>query len=174
MKNKLYNIIEKYFPGSPAHFFKDVLTLFESDKIKTYMKQKYKEKHSIQTDKQLYRYVNQLKNQYIKKSDPIHKIIYDSSIVLKKQALGIHAFKIKPHGRKTIRKNEIKISSTFKKMPLAFLEHIVVHELAHVKEKEHNKAFYRLCNNMQPAYHEVEVDLRLFLIYKDLGLEDIW
>jgi len=25
---------------------------------------------------------------------------------------------------------------------------IVVHELAHLKEKQHNKAFYRLCLNM--------------------------
>jgi len=25
---------------------------------------------------------------------------------------------------------------------------IVVHELAHLKEREHNKSFYKLCENM--------------------------
>jgi predicted metal-dependent hydrolase len=40
---------------------------------------------------------------------------------------------------------------------------IVVHELAHLKEKEHNKAFYKLCEYMEPAYHQLEFDARLFL-----------
>jgi len=44
---------------------------------------------------------------------------------------------------------------------------IVVHELAHFKEKEHNKAFYKLCEYMQPNYHQVEFDLRLYLTYVD-------
>jgi predicted metal-dependent hydrolase len=39
-----------------------------------------------------------------------------------------------------------------------------VHELAHLKEKEHNKAFYRLCEHMLPAYHQLEFEMRLYLI----------
>ena len=46
---------------------------------------------------------------------------------------------------------------------------IVVHELAHLKEKEHNKAFYRLCNNMLANYHELELHMRLFLIQQESG-----
>ena len=56
----------------------------------------------------------------------------------------------------------------FKLVPEPFLEMIVVHELAHFKEKEHNKAFYKLCEYMQPNYHQVEFDLRLYLTHVDL------
>ena len=45
---------------------------------------------------------------------------------------------------------------------------IVVHELAHLKEKEHDKAFYKLCVSMEPAYHQYEFDLRLYLTHVDL------
>ena len=40
---------------------------------------------------------------------------------------------------------------------------IVVHELAHLKEKEHSKAFYQLCSHLEPAYHQLEFDTRLWL-----------
>ncbi|MNR54207.1 hypothetical protein D3C85_1743520 [compost metagenome] len=45
---------------------------------------------------------------------------------------------------------------------------IVVHELAHLKEHEHNKAFYKLCEYMLPDYHQLEFDLRLYLTWRDL------
>jgi len=40
---------------------------------------------------------------------------------------------------------------------------IVVHELAHLKERAHDKAFYALCTHMAPDYHQLEFDLRLYL-----------
>ena len=45
---------------------------------------------------------------------------------------------------------------------------IVVHELAHLKESEHNKAFYQLCQHMEPDYHQLEFDLRLWLTWRDI------
>jgi predicted metal-dependent hydrolase len=65
-------------------------------------------------------------------------------------------------------KNEIRIASLFKHAPVEFLRMIAVHELAHLKEKEHNKAFYKLCEYMEPAYHQLEFDTRLFLTCLDL------
>jgi len=44
---------------------------------------------------------------------------------------------------------------------------IVVHELAHLKEKDHNKAFYQLCQHMLPSYHQIELDLRIYLTQLD-------
>jgi predicted metal-dependent hydrolase len=50
---------------------------------------------------------------------------------------------------------------------------IVVHELAHLKELEHNKAFYKLCEYMEPNYHQLELDLRLLLTYRLLASVDV-
>ena len=45
-----------------------------------------------------------------------------------------------------------------------------MHELAHLKEKAHDKAFYQLCTHMEPQYHQYEFDLRLWLTAQSLGL----
>jgi predicted metal-dependent hydrolase len=72
-------------------------------------------------------------------------------------------------GAKLKAKNEIRIASVFKHAPLEFLRMIVAHELAHLKERDHNKAFYNLCEYMEPAYHQLEFDMRLYLTHLDLG-----
>jgi len=46
---------------------------------------------------------------------------------------------------------------------------IVVHELAHLKESEHDKAFYALCLHMEPSYHQLEFDLRLWLTAQEFA-----
>ncbi|MNR34920.1 WLM domain protein [compost metagenome] len=65
-------------------------------------------------------------------------------------------------------KKEIRIASLFKEAAPQFLKMIVVHELAHLKESDHNKAFYQLCEYMQPGYHQLEFDLRVYLTYREL------
>jgi predicted metal-dependent hydrolase len=45
---------------------------------------------------------------------------------------------------------------------------IVVHELAHLKQREHDRAFYQLCHHMAPDYAQLEFDLRLYLTHLDL------
>jgi len=54
-------------------------------------------------------------------------------------------------------------------MPEEFLRMIVVHELAHLREKQHNKAFYNLCLHMESDYHQLEFDTRLYLTYADIA-----
>jgi predicted metal-dependent hydrolase len=51
---------------------------------------------------------------------------------------------------------------------------IVVHELAHMKEREHDKAFYQLCAHMEPDYHQLEFDLRLYLTHLESGGRRLW
>ena len=115
-----------------------------------------------------------LKNRYLKKSNPISKVSYDSKINFSNQALGLHTYVSRVQGSKLKTKNEIKISSQFKKMPLEFLRMIVVHELAHLKEKSHDKAFYKLCEYMEPNYHQLEFDMRLYLTYMDIFKESLY
>ena len=58
------------------------------------------------------------------------------------------------------------MAAVFKDAPAEMLQMIVVHELAHLKERAHDKAFYALCTHMQPDYHQVEFDTRLWLTWR--------
>ncbi len=92
----------------------------------------------------------------MKSSSPIAKVLYDTKICDINAALGTHTFVSCVQGGKLKAKNEIRISHVFKKVPEVFLRMIVTHELAHIKEKEHNKVFYKLCMHIEPAYHQLE------------------
>jgi len=79
----------------------------------------------------------------------------------------MHTYISRVQGNKLKAKNEIRVATIFKNVPEKFLEMIVVHELAHLKEKEHNKAFYDLCTYMMDDYHQIEFDMRVYLLYMD-------
>lgn len=52
---------------------------------------------------------------------------------------------------------------------------VVIHELAHLKERQHDRAFYQLGSHMEPAYHQLEFDLRLYLTQMELtGQPGAW
>ena len=40
---------------------------------------------------------------------------------------------------------------------------VALPELAHIKEKDHDKDFYKLCTYVEPQYHQYEFDLRVYL-----------
>jgi len=158
----------KYLNHYPASVKNQVLELIKKDKLSSHLLNKYKNTHTFKNDKSLFYYTNDLKNSYMKKVAPLSKVIYDGKINVINNALGTHTFVSRVQGGKLKAKNEIRIASMFKNVPEEFLQMIVVHELAHFKEKEHNKAFYKLCEHMQPNYHQVEFDLRLYLTHVDI------
>ena len=159
----------KYLNHYPASVQEQVHNLINADKLSSHLLKKYPSSHTVKNDKSLFAYVTEIKNRYIKKSAPLSKTIYDGKINVIHNALGTHHFISRVQGSKLKAKNEIRIASIFKSVPEEFLEMIVVHELAHFKEKEHNKAFYKLCEYMQPTYHQVEFDLRLYLTQMDIS-----
>lgn len=142
--------------------------LIEENRIKEYLLKKYEKAHSFKTDKSLFLYANELKNIYMQKSDPLSKVLYDGKINVIKNALGTHSYISRVQGSNLKSKNEIRIASLFKNVPEEFLRMIVIHELAHFKEKEHNKNFYKLCTYIEPSYHQFEFDLRLYLTQMDV------
>ncbi|MGB6128007.1 MAG: YgjP-like metallopeptidase domain-containing protein [Psychrilyobacter sp.] len=164
----------KYLNGYSENVLQQVEQLIKEKKLGDYIKKKYPKAHRIDTDKQLYEYTMEIKNNFLKKSQPLSKVVYDGKIILENQALGLHSYIPRKQGKKTKVKNEIKIASKFKKMPLEFLNHIVIHELAHLKEKNHDKAFYRLCQSMEENCGHVELDLRIYLTYVDIYKEELY
>ena len=138
----------KYLNHYPVSVQEQVVKLIEADKLKSHLLKKYPNAHNYKNDKTLFNYTMEIKNEYLKKSPPLSKTHYDGKINVIHNALGTHHFISRVQGSKLKAKNEIKIASMFKSVPKEFLEMIVVHELAHFKEKEHNKAFYKLCEYM--------------------------
>ena len=49
-------------------------------------------------------------------------------------------------------KNDLSFNTMMMKLPLDVIQYIVVHELAHIKHKHHQKAFWTLVASYLPAY----------------------
>lgn len=158
----------KYLTGYPAETIAQVTQIISDNRLADILLKRYPEAHQIRSDKQLYEYALSLKNQYMSKAQPLSRASYDAKIKVIQHALGQHHYISRLQGSKLKTVNEIKIASLFRIVPEAFLKMIVVHELAHFKEKEHNKSFYQLCRHMEPNYHQYEFDLRLYLTHMDL------
>ncbi len=158
-----------YFQNYPQEIRDKVDQLIASGQLRSYLLKKYPTGHQVNTDKQLYEYANNIKQSYMKNSPQIDKVMYGKQKDLIINALGTHTFVSRNHGGKLKSKHEIRIAMSLKNAPEEILKMLVVHELAHFKEKDHNKAFYKLCEYMQSNYCEVEVDLLLYLTLLDQG-----
>ena len=158
----------QYIAHYPEHLKDQIRHLIAQEKLGDYLLSKYPTTHTLSSDKALYSYTMELRSMHLRKSEPITKVLYDGRINDINDALGLHRVTIKNHGGRLRSKSEIRVATLFKNSPEPFLKMICVHELAHLKEKEHNKAFYALCENMEPNYHQLEFDVRLYLTHLDL------
>lgn len=162
-----------YLRHYPDAILQQVRQLLQQQRLGATLKRRYPEfSHDIQSDAALYNFCQALKQQYMRSAGPISKVEYDGKIHIIDNALGTHRQVSRIQGNKLKSKNEIRVASLLKQLPLPILRMVVVHELAHLKEKDHNKAFYQLCQHMEPQYHQLELDLRLFLTWRDSNEED--
>jgi len=146
-----------YIEHYPHALLQQIQRLIDEEKLGVYLLKKYPTTHAISGDKALYAYVMELRAEFLRKSEPITKVLYDGKISDINDALGLHRTTIKNHGGRLRSKSEIRVATLFKNAPEPFLKMICVHELSHLKVKEHNKAFYALCENMEPSYHQFRV-----------------
>ena len=156
-----------YLRGYTETVLQRVRALLASGELAGHLARKYPESHQIQSDKALYAFAQEIKNQYLRNAPPVAKVLYDSQLSVLQNALGLNTAISRVQGGKLTAKNEIRVSSLLKDAPAPFLRMIVVHELAHLKEKNHDKAFYQLCQHMEPDYLQLEFDFRLHLTLKD-------
>ena len=159
----------KYLQAYPEALQQQVRQLIAQDRLGEHLAARYPDRHAVQSDKALYAYTSALKQQYLKNAPGIDKVLYDSKLDVVQRALGLHTAISRVQGSKLKAKKEIRVASLFKAAAPEFLQMIVVHELAHLKELDHNKAFYQLCTYMLPDYHQREFDLRVYLIWRELG-----
>ncbi len=153
----------KYLAGYPEHLQQRARELLDAGMLGETVRRRYPQPHAVRNDRQLHDYVQELKARHLRQSPPLGKVLYDGKLQVLKHALGLHTAISRNHGGKLKASREIRIASVFRDAPAPFLRMIVVHELAHTREAEHNKAFYQLCQHMEPDYHQLEFDLRLYL-----------
>ena len=158
----------KYLQAYPVSLQDQVRQLIAQGKLGDYLEQRYPGRHDVQSDKALYAYALALKQEHLRNAPSIDKVLFDNRLDLTHRALGLHTTVSRVQGGKLKAKKEIRVASLFKDAAPQFLKMIVVHELAHFKETDHNKAFYKLCEHMQPGYHQLEFDLRVYLTWRDM------
>lgn len=159
----------KYLAGYPESLQARVRALIDQGQLGTMLAQEYPDRHAVRSDRQLYAYVQDLKDRHLRQSPPLGKVAYDSTLHVLKHALGTHTTHSRVQGSRLKVSREIRIAALFKDAAPEFLQMIVVHELAHLRESAHNKAFYQLCTHMAPEYHQWELDLRLYLTSQESG-----
>lgn len=163
-----------YLQAYPQALQEQARQLIERDALAALLRRKYPEAHAMRNDGALYQYVSGLKNEFLRNADAVSRVAFDSKIHVIRNALGLHSTVSRVQGSRLKAKREIHIAAVFRDAPIEFLRMICVHELAHLREREHGRAFYQLCEHMDPAYHQSEFDLRLYLTHLDLGGARLW
>ena len=152
-----------YLAGSPEEFRARADVLKAQGKLIPMLAARYPEAHDVPDNAALYRYVQDMKKTYMRSSPPLGKVRYCDKISTVHNALGLHTYAVRVQGNRLKRKNELRVGGLFRQLPATFLYMIVAHELAHLRHKDHDRAFYRLCHHIDPDYQRHEVDLRLWL-----------
>ncbi len=153
----------KYLQGYAPALLDQVRGLIAQGRLAHSIQQRYPDAHAVRSDRALYQYVADMKERSMRNAGPLALVAYDNRLHVIQHVLGTHTTVSRVQGDKLKSKREIRVASLFKQAPAAFLRMIVVHELAHLKERGHDKAFYALCTHIEPAYHQLEFDARLWL-----------
>ena len=164
----------KYLSAYPAALRAQVQQLMAQGRLGDWLLKRYGGTHGIRTDRALYDYVAGLKSEFLRNAEPLAKVAFDNKLHVIRNALGTHTTISRVQGSRLKAKREIRVAGLFKEVPIEWLRMIVVHELAHTKEREHDKAFYQLCTHMEPDYHQFEFDLRLYLTHLETGGRSLW
>lgn len=155
-----------FLAGYPESLLSQVRQRLDDGSLGQHLARRYPEAHAIRTDGALYEHATMLKARHLRNAPALAKVAYDPRLQIDQRALGTLTAISRVQGARLTAKREVRVAAVFKDAPAEMLDMIVVHELAHLKQREHNKAFYALCEHMLPAYHQIEFDARLFLTWR--------
>lgn len=163
MKPRVVN----YLGGYPESLQNQARELLAQGTLGELLLRKYPKAHDARSDRALFDLVQDLRTQHLRGGAAVNKVCYDSKLQVIAHALGTHTRRAQVQGNQLKARREIRIATVFREAPPEFLDMIVVHELAHLKHADHDKAFYQLCTHMLPDYHQLEFDVRLYLTYRE-------
>ncbi len=167
-------MILKYLAHYPDPVQEQVRELLAQERVGELLLKKYPKVHAIRSERALYDYVVELKSEYLRSSEPLSKVAWDNTLHVVRNALGTHTTVSRVQGGRLKAKREIRVATLFRDVPEEFLRMIVVHELAHFRVRDHDKAFYALCTRMEPQYHQLEFDVRLYLTHVEAHGKMAW
>ena len=80
----------KYLQAYPERLQDQVRQLIAEGRLGDYLDQRYSGRHDVQSDKALYSYALDLKQQYMRNAPAIDKVLFDNRLDLTHRALGLH------------------------------------------------------------------------------------
>jgi predicted metal-dependent hydrolase len=163
------DLASRFLAGYPPELIAQANTLHAEGRLAAYLESRHPERHEVRSDSALFDYVQDLKTRHMRNAGPLNFVGFDAKLRVLQQALGTHTRRTQVQGARLKTRREIRLATLFKEAPAALLHMIVVHELAHLRELDHNKAFYQLCQHMEPDYFQLEFDLRLYLMNLEAG-----
>src|SRR6266540_6317771 len=107
----------KYLAGYSEQIISQVSQLIAEDRLSSYLVQKYPTTHDIRTDKALYDFTVEIKNEFLRTAQPLSRVMYDGKIHVIQHALGTHTFVYRVQGGKLKAKHEIRVASIFRDAP---------------------------------------------------------
>ena len=82
----------KYLNGYDERTLDRVRELIAQDRLGTVLRERYGEAHAVRNDKALFEYTIELKDRFMRKSDPLGKVIYDNRLHVVRDGLQALAF----------------------------------------------------------------------------------
>lgn len=163
-----------YLGGYPRPLLEQVAELIGARRLGVLLRERHGPSHAIRSDRALYEYVDVMRREHMRNAQPLARVAFDARLQTLRRALGTHTTVSRVQGGRLKARREIHVDGVFREAPECFLRMIVVHELAHLRCREHDKAFYQLCCRMEPDYHRLEFDVRAWLCLLDSGGQNPW
>ncbi|GAA4429762.1 YgjP-like metallopeptidase domain-containing protein [Acidovorax lacteus] len=160
--------------GYPAPLLEQLRGIHKAQGLGAWLIGRYPAAHSLRSDRALGALAQSLKSEFLRSAPSLRKVCYDAKIQTMRHALGLHTHRIVVHGGRNAARHEVRIASLFRNCPEPFLRMIVAHELAHLRHSEHDRSFYQLCVHIEPDYHRLELETRVYLVHLALGGETLW
>ena len=150
----------RYLQGYPTDTLVQVEKMLQDDRTADWLLRKYPQAHTVRTDRALFDYVQALKTEHLRSTEPLAKVAFDNKLQVVQHALGTHTTISRVQGNKLKAKREIRVASLFKHAPEDFLKMITVHELAHLHHMDHSPQFWSVVAEVLPDWKQLRRILR--------------